>query len=105
LTTRSAPSARAFSPFSSSPTVVMTGAADGLGHPDRRRADAGPAGVNQHGFPRLQPGVVEQHVLHGAEGDGRASRVGQGDALRNGDHEPGRHVDPLAAEPVEVEAP
>ena len=43
-------------------------AADLLGKLDRRRANAGTAGVNENGFAGLKLGIVEQHVLDGAEG-------------------------------------
>jgi hypothetical protein len=36
---------------------------------------------------RLQPGVVEQHVLHGAEADRRAGRCSKDTPLGTGHHE------------------
>jgi hypothetical protein len=46
-----------------------------LGELDRRRADAGAAGMDRIGFARLQSGIVEQHVLDRAEGDRRDRRA------------------------------
>jgi hypothetical protein len=46
------------------------GAAHLLGELDRRRTDAGAAGMDQDRLARLESGVVEQHVLDRAEGDG-----------------------------------
>ncbi len=56
------------------------GASDRLGHLDGDGADAGAAGVHEHGLARLQPGIVEQHVLHRRERDRRAGGVAEGDA-------------------------
>ena len=60
--------------------------------------------MHQHGLARLELGIVEQHVLHGREGDRRAGGVAQGDAGGNRDHQPRRHVDELAGEAVDMEA-
>src|SRR5471030_2324771 len=46
-------------------------------HLDGDRADAGTAGMHENSFARLEFGVVEQHVLGGAEGDRRAGGVAQ----------------------------
>jgi hypothetical protein len=79
-------------------------AADRLCHLDGGRADAGTAGVDQHRFARLQPRIVEQHVLDGAEGDGRAGGVLEGDTVGHRDDEAGLHVHGFAREAVEVES-
>src|SRR5262245_28917072 len=79
-------------------------AADGLRHLDRRRADAGAAGMDEHGLTGLELRVVEQHVLHGGEADRRAGGVAQADALRHRDDEPCGHVDEVAGEAVDMEA-
>ena len=80
------------------------GRADRLRHLDRNRADAGAAGMHEHGLAGLKPGVVEQHVLHGRERDRRAGRVAKSDSRRDRDHQPGRQVEEIAGEAVDVEA-
>ena len=80
------------------------GAADRLRHLDRDGADAGAAGMHQHGLAGLELGVVEQHVLHGREGDRRAGGVAHGDAGRHRDDQPRRHVEEFAGEAVDVKA-
>ena len=60
--------------------------------------------MDEDRLARLQLGVVEQHVLHGAEADRRAGRLLEGDALRHRDHEPLGPVDQLAGEAVDMEA-
>src|SRR6185312_4769630 len=80
------------------------GAAERLRHLDRHRADAGASGVNEDGLAGLELGVVEQHVLGGAEGDRRAGGVAQRDAVRHRHDQPRRHVDEVAGEAVNVEA-
>ena len=52
----------------------------------------------------LQPGIVEQHVLDRAEGDGRDGRGDRVDARRGRDQQPRRQVDLLLREAVEMEA-
>src|SRR3984885_10213560 len=80
------------------------GGADGFGHFDRAGADAGAAGLDQDRFAGLQLGIVEQHVLHGAEGDRRAGGVAETHIVRHFHHEPRRHVDEIAREAVDMEA-
>ena len=80
------------------------GAADRLRHFDRGRADAGAAGLHQNGLARFELGIVEQHVLHGAEGDRRAGGVAEAHARRDRHHEPRRHVDQVAGKAVDMEA-
>ena len=67
-------------------------------------ADAGAAGVDKHRFARLEPGIVEQHVLDGGEGDGGAGGVVRGDILRHADQQPRGDVHQLLREAVEMEA-
>ena len=80
------------------------GAAERLGHLDGDRADAGAGGVHENGFAGLELGIVEQHVLGGAEGDRRAGRVAQRHAGRHRHDEPGGQVDQVAGKAVEMEA-
>jgi hypothetical protein len=79
-------------------------ATDCLGHLDRDAADAGAARMNQNGFARLQLRVVKEHVLDGAEGDRRASRIARADARRDRDHQPFRHVHQFAPKTVDMKA-
>src|SRR3984885_10191413 len=79
------------------------GGADGFGHFDRAGADAGAAGLDQDRFAGLQLGIVEQHVLHGAEGDRRAGGVAETHVVGHLHHEPRRHVDEIAREAVDME--
>ncbi len=60
--------------------------------------------MDEDRFAGLQLGVVEQHVLHRAEGDRRAGGVLERNAVRRRNDEPGRHVETLAREAVDVEA-
>ena len=60
--------------------------------------------MHQHGFARLQFGIVEQHVLNRGERDRRAGRVAPADALGHRNHQPLRHVQQLARETVDMEA-
>jgi hypothetical protein len=80
------------------------GAADRLGHQDRRRADAGAAGVDEDGLAGLQLRIVEQHVLDRAEADRGAGCVLEGDALLRLDHQALGPIDQLAGEAVDMEA-
>src|SRR5713226_1704811 len=50
-------------------------AADRLRHLDCDGADAGAAGMHEHGLARLELGVVEQHVLHGCKRNRRAGGI------------------------------
>ncbi len=80
------------------------GGADRLRHLDGGRADAGAAGLHQNGFARFELGIVEQHVLHGAERDRRAGGVAEAHARGDRHDEPRRHVDEVAGEAVDMEA-
>ena len=80
------------------------GAADGFRHLNCARADAGAAGLDQNGLARFELGIVEQHVLHGAEGDRRAGGVAEAHARRNWHHKPRRHIDQVAGKTVDMEA-
>ena len=60
--------------------------------------------MHQNGLARLELGIVEQHVLGGAEGDRRAGGVAQRHAGRHRDHQPRRQIDQIAREAVDVEA-
>ena len=60
--------------------------------------------MDEDGFAGLELGVVEQHVLHGAEADRRAGRLLEGHAFRHRDDEALGPVDQLAGEAVEMEA-
>ena len=62
------------------------------------------AGLNQNGFSRLELGIVEQHVLHGAERHRCAGGVAIAHAVWNGNDEPRRHIDQVAGEAVDMEA-
>ena len=79
-------------------------AADALGELDRRRADARAAGMDEDRLAGLQLGIVEQHVLDRAEGDRRDRRADRVDAGRGRHQQPGRQVDLLLREAVEMEA-
>src|SRR5262249_16001569 len=70
---------------------------------DRGSADAGAAGLDQDGLARLELGIVEQHVLHRAECDRRASGVAIAHIVRNRYDQPGRHVHELAGKTVDME--
>ena len=80
------------------------GAADRLGHHDGDGSNAGAAGVHQHGFTRLQFGIVEQHVLHRGECDRRAGGVAVADAVGHRDHQSFGQIEKLAGEAVDMEA-
>ena len=60
--------------------------------------------MHQNGFARLELGIVEQHVLDGAESDRRAGGIAQRHAVRHRHDQPRRHVDEIAREAVDVEA-
>ena len=60
--------------------------------------------MHQHGFTRLQPGVIEQHMLHGRECDRRAGGIASADAVRNGDHQSLRQVQQFTGETIDVKA-
>jgi hypothetical protein len=60
--------------------------------------------MDEDGLARLQLGVVEQHVLDGAEGDRRDRRADRVDAFRGRDEQARRQVDQFLRETVEVEA-
>ena len=60
--------------------------------------------MHQDGFAGLELGIVEQHVLDGAEGDRRAGGVAQRNAFRHRDHKPRRQIDQVARKAVDMEA-
>ena len=80
------------------------GAADCLGHFDRRGADPGAACLHQNCFAGLQLGIIEQHVLHGAERDGRAGGIAKTDIGRNWHDQPRRHIHQVAGKAVDMKA-
>ncbi len=53
--------------------------------------------------PGSELGVVEQHVLDGAEADGRAGRLFERDACRHRDHQALGSIDVFAGETIDVE--
>jgi hypothetical protein len=58
--------------------------------------------MHQHGFAGLEPGIVEQHVLHRRERRSARRRHRAANALGHRDHQPCRHVDEIAREAVDV---
>src|SRR5260370_16353671 len=59
--------------------------------------------MDENGLAGLKPGIVEQHMLDRAEGDGRHSGADLANAGRRGDQKPSWQVDLLLREAVEVE--
>src|SRR6185436_2089064 len=59
---------------------------------------------HQYGFARLEPGVVEQHVLYRRKGDRRAGGIAQRHPRGHRHHQARRHVDEIAGEAIDVEA-
>ncbi len=82
-----APSAFAFSALSASPTVVMTLAPIALASVIAAVPNARAAGLDQHGLAAFEPGVVEEHMFDGREGDRRAGGLHHRHPLRHGDEQ------------------
>src|SRR5215472_12765813 len=70
---------------------------------DHGGADTGATGLDQNGLAGPELGIVEQHVLHGAECNWRASCVAITDIVGNRHDQPGRHVYELAGKTVDME--
>ena len=60
--------------------------------------------MDEDALAGLEPRIVEQHVLDGAERDRRAGRIVEAHAVGHLDDEPGRHGHEFAREAVEMEA-
>src|SRR5690606_38459067 len=80
------------------------GAAHALGKLDRSGTDAGAAGMDQDRLAGFQLGVVEQHVLDGAEGDGSNGGADLVHSRRSDDQQAGRQVHQLLRKSVEMKA-
>src|SRR5690606_19703407 len=79
-------------------------AAHALGKLDRGGTNAGAARVDQDRFARLEPGVVEQHVLDRAKGNGCDGSADLVNAGRCGYEKAGGQVDLFLREAIQMEA-
>src|SRR2546421_8268726 len=60
--------------------------------------------MHKHALAGLELGIVEQHVLHCRESDGSAGGVAGRDSIRYRDDEPGRQIDEIAREAIDMKS-